>query len=70
MCTPDLQAGDDNHEYERFVRKAMWQPRVYRISAAQTEYMSEKRQRLTVRTVMPVDWVAECKHLLVKMAKA
>lgn len=62
------QAGDDNHEYERAVRKAMWQPRVYRISAAQTEYMGEKRQRLTVRTVMPVDWIAESKHLLAKIS--
>lgn len=46
----------------------MWQPLVYRISAAQTEYMSEKRQRLTVRTVQRIDWVAESKHLLAKIA--
>ncbi|KAG0625162.1 hypothetical protein M758_2G032500 [Ceratodon purpureus] len=63
------QAGEDN-QYEKAVRKAMWQPRVYRISAAQTEYMGEKRQRLTVRTVVPVDWVAESKNLLAKMVKA
>lgn len=62
------QAGDDN-QYQNAVRKAMWQPCVYRISAAQTEYMSEKRQRLTVRTVVPVDWVAESKHLLAKITK-
>ena len=64
-----MQAGEDN-QYEKAVRKAMWQPRVYRISAAQTEYMGEKRQRLTVRTVVPVDWVAESKNLLAKMVKA
>jgi replication factor A1 len=65
-----VQAAADDHQYEQAVRKAMWQPSVYRISAAQTEYMGEKRQRLTVRTVMPVDWVAESKHLIAKMAKA
>jgi replication factor A1 len=47
----------------------MWVPHIYRISVAQTEYMNEKRQRLTVRTVGPVDWAAESRHLLENIAK-
>lgn len=59
----------DGKPYEAALRKAMWVPHIYRISVAQTEYMNEKRQRLTVRTVGPVDWAAESRHLLENIAK-
>lgn len=61
--------GGDGKPYDAALRKAMWVPHVYRISVAQTEYMNEKRQRVTVRSVGPVDWAAESKLLLENIAK-
>lgn len=59
----------DGKPYEAALRQAMWVPHIYRISVAQTEYMNEKRQRVTVRSVGPVDWAAESRHLLENIAK-
>lgn len=51
------------------LKEAMWVPHLFRVSVAQTEYMSEKRQRITVRAQAPVDWAAESKYLLEEMSK-
>jgi len=59
----------EGKEYEAALCKAQWAPLVFLISVAQTEYMNEKRQRITVRSVGSVDWAAECKLLLESIAK-
>lgn len=54
--------------YENVLKKASWLPRIFGINVAQSEYQGEKRQRITVRSVTPVNWAAECKLLLEKIA--
>lgn len=54
--------------YEHVLKKASWVPRLLVVSVAQSEYQGEKRQRITVRSVGPVDWAAECKLVLEKIA--
>jgi replication factor A1 len=68
FCGWSAQVGEGK-EYEAALRKAQWAPLVFLISVAQTEYMNEKRQRITVRSVGSVDWAAECKLLLESIAK-
>lgn len=51
------------------LKEAMWVPHFFRVSVVQTEYMSEKRQRITIRAQAPVDWAAESKYLVEEMSK-
>eukprot|EP00250_Pteridium_aquilinum_P034781 c8088_g1_i1 orf=345-2195(-) len=62
------QIGEKN-AYEEELKKAMWVPYVLRVSVAQTEYMNEKRQRITVRSISSVNWEEESKYLLEQIAK-
>ncbi|XXG46602.1 hypothetical protein AAC387_Pa02g1408 [Persea americana] len=60
---------EDEKAFQMKLKEAMWVPHLFRVSVAQTEYMSEKRQRITVRAQAPVDWAAESKYLLEEMSK-
>ncbi|XP_057871294.2 replication protein A 70 kDa DNA-binding subunit B [Cryptomeria japonica] len=59
----------DEKAYQMELKKAMWVPHVFRVSVAKTEYMNETRQRITVRSHSPVDWVGECKYLIDEISK-
>ena len=65
---PFLQDGDSK-AYNGELKNAMWLPYVMRVSVQQTEYLSEKRQRITVRSVSAVDWQEESKHLIEEISK-
>eukprot|EP01018_Ginkgo_biloba_P010292 Gb_17349 [translate_table: standard] len=54
----------DQKSYQIELKKAMWVQHVLRVSVAQSEYMNEMKQRITVRSHSPVDWAGECKALL------
>ncbi|RWR72880.1 replication protein A DNA-binding subunit B [Cinnamomum micranthum f. kanehirae] len=60
---------EDEKAFQMKLKEAMWVPHLFRVSVAQTEYMGEKRQRITIRAQAPVDWAAESKYLLEEMSK-
>lgn len=64
----DAQIGEENL-FALKLKEATWVPHHFRISVVQQEYMNEKRQRITVRAVAPVDFVAESRFLLDEIAK-
>lgn len=55
--------------YNAELKKVMWAPYVLRVSVAQSEYMNEKRQRITVRSLSTVVWEEESKYLIEQIAK-
>ncbi|KAL6649484.1 hypothetical protein ACP70R_013708 [Stipagrostis hirtigluma subsp. patula] len=61
------EEGDDVYHIK--LKEATWVPHLFRVSVAQHEYMSEKRQRITVRNEVPVDCAAESRYLLEEIAK-
>lgn len=62
------QEGEDNL-YLQKLKQATWVPHLFRISVSQNEYNNEKRQRITVRAVAPVDFAAESRFLLEEISK-
>lgn len=56
-------------EYQMKLKKGTWNPHLFRVSVAQHEYNNEKRQRVTVRAVAPVDFAAESRYLLEEISK-
>ncbi|KAF3785823.1 Replication protein A DNA-binding subunit B [Nymphaea thermarum] len=72
-CTADELAmikSEDEKSYQSKLKEATWMPHIFRVSVVQSEYMNEKRQRITMRAEAPVDWAAETKHLLEKISKS
>ncbi|XP_039779304.1 replication protein A 70 kDa DNA-binding subunit B-like isoform X1 [Panicum virgatum] len=61
------EEGEDSYILK--LKEVTWVPHLFRVSVAQHEYMNERRQRITVRTEAPVDYVAESKYLLEEIAK-
>lgn len=59
---------EDPKRFASHLKEVSWTPYVFRISVAQQEYMNEKRQRITVRAIHPVDWSGECKYMLEQIA--
>ncbi|KAK9053817.1 hypothetical protein SSX86_024891 [Deinandra increscens subsp. villosa] len=67
-CSADdldkMKSQDDASEYQTQLKKATWIPYLFRLMVAPREYNNEKRQRITVKAVSPVDFAAESKLLL------
>ncbi|KAL7616788.1 hypothetical protein Lser_V15G00562 [Lactuca serriola] len=67
-CSADeldsLKSQGDGSDYQLQLKKATWVPLLFRVSVQPREYNNEKRQRITVRSVAPVDFAAESKFLL------
>lgn len=64
----NFQEGEGN-AYQLKLKEATWVPHLLRVSVTTQEYMSEKRQRITVRGVAPVDYAAESRFLLEEISK-
>ncbi|XP_009773896.1 replication protein A 70 kDa DNA-binding subunit B-like [Nicotiana sylvestris] len=64
-----LKSEEGETVYQMKLKEATWVPHLFRVSVAPQEYNSEKRQRITVRAVAPVDYAAESKYLLEEMSK-
>ncbi|KAK7330285.1 hypothetical protein VNO77_24475 [Canavalia gladiata] len=62
------QEGEDN-PYQLKLKQATWVPHLFRVSVTQNEYNNEKRQRITARAVVPVDFAAESRMLLEDISK-
>ena len=62
------QEGEGN-EFQTKLKEATWSSHLFRVSVSQQEYNSEKRQRITVRGVAPVDFAAETRLLLQDISK-
>ncbi|WOG93789.1 hypothetical protein DCAR_0313076 [Daucus carota subsp. sativus] len=59
----------DGSTYQMKLKEATWVPHLFRVSVVPQEYNNEKRQRITVRTVAPVDYAAESRFLLEEITK-
>ncbi|KAG6404070.1 hypothetical protein SASPL_136307 [Salvia splendens] len=72
-CTADelneIKLHDGEATYQKKLKEATWVPHLFRVSVAQNEYNNEKRQRITVRAVAPIDYAAESKYLIEEMTK-
>ncbi|KAL5746735.1 hypothetical protein ACOSP7_023707 [Xanthoceras sorbifolium] len=62
------QEGEENL-FQLKLKEATWASHLFRVSVTQHEYNNEKRQRITVRAVAPVDFAAESKFLLEEISK-
>ncbi|BAT76517.1 hypothetical protein LR48_Vigan01g273100 [Vigna angularis] len=62
------QEGEDN-PYNLKLKQGTWVPHLFRVSVTQNEYNNEKRQRITVRAVVPVDFAAESRMMLEEISK-
>ncbi|XP_057517319.1 replication protein A 70 kDa DNA-binding subunit B-like [Amaranthus tricolor] len=60
---------EEGNEYQMKLKEATWAPYTLRVSVAQNEYMNEKRQRITVRAVAPLNYAAETSFLLAEISK-
>ncbi|KAJ9560057.1 hypothetical protein OSB04_005217 [Centaurea solstitialis] len=71
-CSADeldkMKSEGDGSGFQLQLKKATWVPYLFRVSVAPREYNNEKRQRITVRAVAPVDFAAESKFLLEEIA--
>ncbi|KAL0746879.1 hypothetical protein Bca101_028881 [Brassica carinata] len=61
--------GGEVNEFQTKLKEATWSSHVFRISVTQNEYNGEKRQRVTVKGVAPVDFAAEARLLLQDISK-
>nr|GMC69614.1 replication protein A 70 kDa DNA-binding subunit B [Ipomoea batatas] len=72
-CSADeldrVKSQDGESVFQEKLKEATWTPYLFQVSVAVQEYNNEKRQRITVRGVAPVDYVAESKYLVEEMAK-
>ncbi|KAL0812860.1 LOW QUALITY PROTEIN: hypothetical protein Bca101_069303 [Brassica carinata] len=73
-CTNDelnmlkSEEGEAN-EFQTKLKEATWSSHLFRVSVSQQEYNSEKRQRITVRRVSPIDFRAKTRLLLQDVSK-
>ncbi|WZZ28059.1 hypothetical protein YC2023_011460 [Brassica napus] len=64
---PD-QEGEAN-EFQTKLKEATWSSHLFHVSVSQQEYNIEKRQRITVRRVSPIDFAAKTRLLLQDVSK-
>ncbi|KAK2979653.1 hypothetical protein RJ640_015061 [Escallonia rubra] len=62
------QEGEGN-PFQLKLKEATWVPHLFRVSVTPQEYNNEKRQRITIRAVAPVDFAAESKFMLEQISK-
>ncbi|XVF11784.1 hypothetical protein REPUB_Repub08aG0057800 [Reevesia pubescens] len=55
--------------YQEKLKEATWVRHLFRVSVTQNEYNNEKRQRITVRAVAPIDFAEESRFLLEEIKK-
>ncbi|KAL0736329.1 hypothetical protein Bca4012_012539 [Brassica carinata] len=57
------------NEFRTKLKEATWSAHLFRVSVSQQEYNCEKRQRITVKGVYPIDYAAETRLLLLDISK-
>ncbi|PKA59761.1 hypothetical protein AXF42_Ash011885 [Apostasia shenzhenica] len=72
-CTADeldrIKSEDGEEKFQLKLKEATWVPHLFRVSVALSEYMNEKRQRITVRAQSPVDCSAEMRYMLEEISR-
>ncbi|ESQ40742.1 hypothetical protein EUTSA_v10013014mg [Eutrema salsugineum] len=74
-CTADelnkLKSSEEGeaNEFQTKLKEATWSSHLFRVSVSKQEYNSEKRQRITVKGVSPIDFAAETRLLLQDISK-
>ncbi|KFK27878.1 hypothetical protein AALP_AA8G440900 [Arabis alpina] len=61
--------GGETNEFQTKLKEATWSSHIFRVSVTQNEYNGEKRQRVTVKGVAPIDFAAETRLLLQDISK-
>ncbi|KAF6165037.1 hypothetical protein GIB67_000621 [Kingdonia uniflora] len=59
----------DPDSFHLKLKEATWTPYLLRVGVTQNEYMNQKRQRISVKIIAPIDFVAESKFLLEEISK-
>ncbi|KAH6807726.1 RPA70-kDa subunit B [Perilla frutescens var. frutescens] len=72
-CTADelneIKLQDGEASYQKKLKEATWAPHLFRVSVTPHEYNNEKRQRITIRAVAPIDYATESKYLAEEISK-
>ncbi|KAI3454811.1 hypothetical protein Pfo_011474 [Paulownia fortunei] len=72
-CTADelneLKSQDGDSSYQMKLKEATWVPHLFRVSVTPHEYNNEKKQRITIRAVAPIDYATESKYLHEEISK-
>ncbi|MBA0678363.1 hypothetical protein Goari_019716, partial [Gossypium aridum] len=55
--------------YQQKLKEATWVPHLFKVSVTQNEYNNEKRQRITVKAVAPINFAEESRFLLEEIKK-
>ncbi|KAK8953740.1 hypothetical protein KSP40_PGU007137 [Platanthera guangdongensis] len=72
-CTADeldkIKSEEGDEKFHLKLKEATWIPHIFRVSVAMSEYMNERRQRITVRAEAPVDCSGEMRYMLEEISK-
>ncbi|KAG0477209.1 hypothetical protein HPP92_013612 [Vanilla planifolia] len=72
-CTADeldrIKSEEGDEKFQKKLKEATWIPHLFRVSVAPSEYMSEKRQRITVRAQAPIDYTKEMSYMLEEISR-
>ncbi|KAJ8752723.1 hypothetical protein K2173_007033 [Erythroxylum novogranatense] len=72
-CSADeldiLKSQEEGTPYQMKLKQVTWNHYLLRVAVSQNEYNNEKRQRITVKAVAPVDFAAESRYLLEEISK-
>ncbi|KAL0415942.1 UNVERIFIED_CONTAM: Replication protein A DNA-binding subunit B [Sesamum latifolium] len=65
----DLKSQDGDSAYQAKLKEATWVRHLFRVSVTPHEYNNEKKQRITIRAVSPIDYATESKYLIEEISK-
>ncbi|KAL6541214.1 Replication protein A 70 kDa DNA-binding subunit B [Orobanche hederae] len=65
----ELKSQDGESHYLMKLKEATWAPHLFLVSVTPHEYNNEKRQRITIRAVAPLDYANESKFLIEEISK-
>ncbi|KAK4436969.1 Replication protein A DNA-binding subunit B [Sesamum alatum] len=65
----ELKSQDGDSAYQAKLKEATWVPHLFRVSVTPHEYNNEKKQRITIRAVSPIDYATEFKYLIEEISK-
>ncbi|KAK8918529.1 hypothetical protein KSP39_PZI021340 [Platanthera zijinensis] len=72
-CTADeldkIKSEEGDEKFHLKLKEATWIPHIFRVSVAMSEYMNERRQRITVRAEAPIDCSGEMRYMLEEISK-
>ncbi|CDP19103.1 unnamed protein product [Coffea canephora] len=72
-CSADelnkLKTEEGETSYQMKLKEATWVPHLFRVSVTPHEYNNDRRQRITVRAIVPLDYAAESRYLMEEISK-